>query len=360
MIGVGTLAAGTIAATDAEGTVSFNGIRVAWRLRGAGDWIVPGRDAPVRRSRPHAAPVVHNAVRIGRGDVVERVYSAGDGDRSAVVVEVANETPEGVAVGFVVDAAGAVAADESGIRVDGKRVLTCARRPGAVESGGRMVVFPVPHRTRVRIALTNGTDVDVVALPDADSVVRAWDRVLDRGMRTELPEPLQAEIDAARADLLLAAPSPAALAALEDWGFDDEAVHMWARLGLRDRRRARRDRGDDVLATTRAALVGEAGSVIDLVPGFRTAWLGQPIAVQDAPVRHGRCSFALRWHGARPALLWDVPPDYTVRVPALDPAWSSTDAAGETLLAEPPARLLPMGENAPLSGSRLEAPEQFT
>ena len=70
-------------------------------------------------------------------------------------------------------------------------------------------------------------------LADPDAVGRAWDRMLDRGMRTELPEPLQSEIDAARADLLLAAPSAEAFVALEAWGFDEDAVEMWARLSMR-------------------------------------------------------------------------------------------------------------------------------
>ena len=359
-ISVGTLAAGTAAAVDIDGTVSMGEIRVGWRLRGAGDWIVPGHDAPARQSRPDPAPVVHTAVRLGRGDVVERVYATENGAGAIVVVEVANETPEGVAVGFVVEAAGGVSADDVGICVHGRRVLVCAHRPGAIEADGRMVVFPVPHRTRVRIALTSGKHVDVSTLPDSDAVVRAWEPILDRGMRTELPQPLQTEIDAARADLLLAAPSSAAFAALEDWGFDDEAVHVWTRLGIRDRRRAKRDRNEGVLGATRAALLQESRSALDLLPGFRPAWLGQSLAVHDAPVRGGRCSFAIRWHGPRPALLWDVPAGYTARVPALDPAWSSTDPAGETLLAEPPAQLLSMGQRAAISESPMDAPGQFS
>jgi hypothetical protein len=314
----------------------------------------------VRQSRPGPAPVVHTALRIGRGDAVERVYATGDGDAATVVVEVANDSPEGFAVGVLVEADGPVSADDGGVRVDGARLLTWARRPGAIEADGRMVVFPIPHRTRVRVALTTSESLNVAAIPDADAVVRAWDRILDRGMRTELPYPLQADIDAARADLLLAAPSPAACAALEDWGFDDEAVRMWARLRIRDRRRAKRDRGRDLLAVTRAALVRDSRATIDILPGFSPAWLGQNLAVHDAPLRGGRCSFAVRWHGARPALLWEVPGGRTVHVPALDPAWASQEAAGETLLSEPPTSLLSLGERAATSGRRTEAPEQFS
>ncbi len=78
------------------------------------------------------------------------------------------------------------------------------------------------------------------------------------------------------------------------------------------------------------------------------------------PLRRGRCSFAVRWHGARPALLWDVPAGTTVTAPALDPAWSSAEPVGETLLAEPPSGLLALGEPGVRAGISLETPEQFS
>jgi len=45
-----------------------------------------------------------------------------------------------------------------------------------------------------------------------------------------------------------------------------------------------------------------------------------------------RVSFALRWHGALPAVIWEVagPPGLRLRS-GVDPAWSSTDATGEAL-----------------------------
>ena len=65
----------------------------------------------------------------------------------------------------------------------------------------------------------------------------------------------------------------------------------------------------------------------------------------DAPTAHGRLSSAVRWHGTRPALLWELEPHegtdpVTITVPGLDPTWSTTDPRGEALLAElpPPAR----------------------
>jgi hypothetical protein len=359
MIGVGTLTTGITAEVDEHGTVQSGSLRLGWRIRSGNDWLVPGRDGPARRSRPVAAPVVHTALRISGGDAVERVYAVGDGERDIVVVEVENASPEAIAVAFVVEAPGVVAVGDRGATVDGVPALAFARSPGAVEDGNRFV-FPVPHRTRARVALTARSGIDVRALAGVEAVERAWDRVLDRGLRTELPEPLQSEVDAARVDLLLAPPSAAAFAALEMWGLDREAIEMWARLPMRARRAARRASDAGVLGATRAALVREQGSVLELLPGFRGAWLGAQLAVHDVPLRRGPGSFALRWHGARPALLWDVPAGTTVRASALDPAWSSSEPVGEALLAEPPPLLLSVGERTPAAGTRIEAPEQFS
>ena len=43
------------------------------------------------------------------------------------------------------------------------------------------------------------------------------------------------------------------------------------------------------------------------------AWLGQGIEVHDAPTHHGVLSFAVRWHGDRPALLWELTPHADAR-----------------------------------------------
>jgi hypothetical protein len=345
VIDLGALTTGLVAGVDPLGSLVRGGLTLAWRVRDGDRWLVPG-DVAVYQVRPGVAPVAETALRITGGEAVHRAYAVSD-NGGAVVVEVENASPEAIAVAF-------------SARGSSQWELVLPGRPGAQEPDGALV-FPVPHRQRVRVALS-ATQLEVRELPDADAVERAWATLLDRGMTTELPQPLQLEVDAARADLLLARPSGATFAALEAWGFDAEAEAMWHRLGFRERRSARRRAldGAGVLASTRTALVRETQAVIDILPGFRPEWLGQSIAAHDVPLRNGRCSFAVRWHGARPALLWDVPPGTRVRAPMLDPLWSSTKPSSEALLAAPPSTLLPMGHVDASDGARIDTPDVFS
>jgi hypothetical protein len=64
--------------------------------------------------------------------------------------------------------------------------------------------------------------------------------------------------------------------------------------------------------------------------------------VHDAPTAWGRVSYAVRWHGDRAALLWEVEPHAGVGAvrlitPGLDPSWSTSERRGEALLGPVPA-----------------------
>ncbi|MGV3758786.1 MAG: hypothetical protein ACO1PW_04480, partial [Actinomycetota bacterium] len=97
-----------------------------------------------------------------------------------------------------------------------------------------------------------------------------------------------------------------------------------------------------VVGLVRDLLVGDATEHgaphehLDLSPTVPDAWLGQGWEVHDLPTRHGRLSFAVRWHGDRPALLWQLDPAHdrpvVIRAPGLDPAWHSSHPVGEDLL----------------------------
>lgn len=109
----------------------------------------------------------------------------------------------------------------------------------------------------------------------------------------------------------------------------------------------------DTDATTAAGL-----AFCTLVP---SAWLGQPIDVRDAPTDFGRCSFSVRWHGDRPALLWEVEPHdgltaIRLTAPGLDPSWSSTEWKGEALL-QPVAPPEPEPAPEPPADDRSPAPD---
>jgi hypothetical protein len=70
------------------------------------------------------------------------------------------------------------------------------------------------------------------------------------------------------------------------------------------------------------------------------SWNGRPIEVHDAPTAVGTISFAVRWHGRRPALFWDLAPHagvgpVRISAPGLDAAWSSSKLQGDVLLESP-------------------------
>lgn len=75
--------------------------------------------------------------------------------------------------------------------------------------------------------------------------------------------------------------------------------------------------------------------VVELLPDFPTAWRGGTVEIHRAPVAGANVSFAIRWHGYRPAILWEVEDGGPVelRCPGLDPDWATTEQKGEALLA---------------------------
>ena len=78
-------------------------------------------------------------------------------------------------------------------------------------------------------------------------------------------------------------------------------------------------------------------NVIEICPrGIDAAWLGANFECHRlvASPEH-LISFALRWHGEKPALLWEIdgPPGARVAASAVDGAFSSTELRGETLLS---------------------------
>jgi hypothetical protein len=104
--------------------------------------------------------------------------------------------------------------------------------------------------------------------------------------------------------------------------------------------------GAELLSFVRDLLVREVDgegadgglALSSLVPA---GWYGQGWEVHDAPTAFGALSYAVRWHGDRVALLWEVTPhdgvtSVRLTAPGLDASWSTTDLRGEALLGPVP------------------------
>jgi hypothetical protein len=94
----------------------------------------------------------------------------------------------------------------------------------------------------------------------------------------------------------------------------------------------------ELCSLVRNLLVREVPGGLALLSLMPEGWLGQPVEVHDAPTHAGQLSYAVRWHGERPALLWELRgrdgiDPIKISIPGLDPGWSSMQSAGEALLA---------------------------
>ncbi|MEM7339202.1 MAG: hypothetical protein AAF467_11170 [Actinomycetota bacterium] len=172
-------------------------------------------------------------------------------------------------------------------RITAERGLAAlARRAGNTAAAGRLErSLPAPDLADLAA---------VVDLAEAASAAGAW------------PAP----VDGAAGALHAQGPSPLELA---DDGDDPAAAARF-------------------VAAVRDLVVDDRGDDVDLMPGYPSAWRGGNGEVHRLPTRHGLVSYGIRWHGARPALLWEADDGVRLRCSALDPEWSTTDARGETLL----------------------------
>ncbi len=95
------------------------------------------------------------------------------------------------------------------------------------------------------------------------------------------------------------------------------------------------------LVLVRDLLVADGGAHLDLCSELPASWWGQGFEVHGLPSRFGPVGYAVRWHGDRPALLWQVdlpegvePP--LLCSPGLDPVWREERPAAEALLRPVP------------------------
>ncbi|MBN40061.1 MAG: hypothetical protein CL457_05290, partial [Acidimicrobiaceae bacterium] len=91
------------------------------------------------------------------------------------------------------------------------------------------------------------------------------------------------------------------------------------------------------LLVFRRSLVSQPdSSTIALFPSYTSKWFNVPVEVNRMPTTNGEVGYAVRWHGDRPALLWEgkINSQTTFTSPGFDPAWQSNEARGEALLPQ--------------------------
>jgi hypothetical protein len=361
--------------TDRGAIVPWDGSPpLDWHIAADDRWHSPSTEAAVRQIRLSGAPVFETRMRVPGGDAVHRVWSIADGG-GWTVVEITNDSPLPFACAF-------------------SRADVWTSRPPAnppvegIDLPTGSVVVPVGHRSTVTVGLAH--TASGTGLPrshsDAVAVARGWRSSTERASRLVLPDDSLVEATvAARCEVLLGdRPEPdedpvgfllsaAELVRLGEFG-RAAAAHLAGDVATAAEGIARYEGWDADAALDGAALVlataGERRAVLDVaritsgrrpgglpaepVGGIRAVAAverrfarGPVLFPEGIPDRwrgstveaHGlvagpatRLSFAVRWHGARPAVLWELDgAPVTLSAPAVDRSWRTTGQSGEAL-----------------------------
>jgi hypothetical protein len=364
---------------------------VQWFVAAEDRWHVPASEAAVRQRRLEGTPVVETRLRVPEGDAIQRVWSVPDVG-GLTVIEVENASALPFAVAFAGDRllTERPPADVPirGIELpEGSIVLPVAHRTS--------IRVAIPHDP------SRFTTWALPTLAPAMAIVRGWETIVHRASRLVLPDAALGEaVAAARSDLLLSGPvdvdddvvgflldvaelgrlgddadawmpeivEPIASIARTDGPEVDLALRACERLAVaagddraagdlaRIRDRRARDGRSTAAATgvpssfsdvQRGGSVGRFVAQVEqriaddgrLLPlGIPRRWLGSNFEVHGVPTGpRSTVGFAVRWHGERPAVLWEQHgPTQLLSAPAVDAEWSSDAAAGEALWAAPP------------------------
>lgn len=357
---------------------------LAWHVAGDDRWYSPAAEPTVRQKWYSGYPVVETRMRVGSGDVVARMWCVAD-HGGWTLLEFENETPATVAVALT--------------RPDVVATREIASNPPmGIDLPTGSVVLPLGHRATLRVGLAHA-GASAAVLPDGlasyQQVVRGWETACDVASRLVLADhSVVAEVCRARSDLLLGDDGQSSSGAIERVRLgerDPDAIFGVvdaARSVISAERRAGRLswRTPHLLAHAARACVllddeiaaGDIGRAwlrladtpVEEPPAMVPAGLDAVCWVESLLARPepsgGRCavlphgipetwwganfeahglvadpfrtlSYAVRWHGARPALLWEVSgePGILLTGGRADPDWHTVQASGEALLAEP-------------------------
>ncbi|HEY5664963.1 MAG TPA: hypothetical protein VIS05_13110 [Ilumatobacter sp.] len=348
-----------------------------WFVAAEDRWHVPADEPAVRQHRVEGTAVVETRLRVPHGDVVQRIYSVADGG-GLTVVEIENESTMPVAVAF----------DRRDVLTE-RQIADVPIEGIALPAGS--FVLPLGHRASLRVAVAHGAGRQGPLpgrLPTATQVVRGWLALTERASRFVLPDGdvgagLAAAVTAERCELALGTipraaddPVDGALAVgelvrmgeapgdwipeladavehlgpLAGWEADMALVAAGRVLTAAGERRARSDLAAIAARRTPGPRPGRPPSGVRAVPWLETqfalagalvpsgiprSWWGQSFDVYGVPTGDASSvSYAVRWHGERPAVLWEQSgPPVQLTAPLVAPGWSTGEPAGEALWA---------------------------
>jgi hypothetical protein len=371
---IGTLGSSWRATVTDAGSVvpADGGATLDWWVAADDRWHEPAAEPSRRQTRLRGTPVVETVIAVPSGDVAHRAYAVPVGSGATTVIELENRSALPVAV----------AVSRADVTT-GRPLAPVA--PGGPE--GAVAAVPVGHRSTVRVVV--GAALAPTSVPPADQVARGWVAQTETGARYAVPDGGFVErVVAARCDALLAVPGaddpvgrlltigervrlgepPApwvgdvvdgavAVARGADRSgasWDDIAAleaaaevlrgagetrgaadvdAMRGRFGAGGRAPGDPPAGIRVVAWLAGRLARPTADGADLLAGFDPAWAGQGLEVYGAPVGAATVGFAVRWHGERPALLWDASVAMRLTCSGLDPDWTTSVPRGEALLA---------------------------
>ena len=370
---------------------------VGWAVAAEDRWHVAADEVAVRQLRVEGAPVVETRMRVLDGDAVQRVWSVPD-HGGVTVIEIENDSPLPIAAALygapLLTDRPPSSVPPQGIELPADAIVL----PVAHRTHVRAAIAHDPSVDPSRIVPSR--------LPDWLAVARGWRQTAEHASRLVLPDEALADaVIAARCDLLLDGPTltdpldtvfdiaelvrlgepaeawmpeiiePIADVARRDDATVDDALRAVARMAraagdktaARDVRRVldRRHRDGRGLADAplaslasvqRGASAGRfvcdverclADNGVVLPIGIAAAWRGANFEVYTVPAGVNTVvSYAVRWHGDRPAVLWEqhgTPIELTA--PAVDDSWVTSEAKGEALWQAPRAvRTLSLSE----------------
>lgn len=328
------VSAAPLAHIDEFGYIHFgDGSRLEWWVLGDDYWHVPRASASLRQRSVDHTPVIETTIRVPGGDISWRAAVVAGDTGPEIVVECDNRGTLPVAI--------AVA------RVDRQERVTAD-------------IAPVAHKTVWRRSLAGSQH-----LPDLAAVAKGWEALARQGAGVITEDPsLDEALVAARCSLLLHAGDLTAQGrkvdkqtaslvanALTMLDYEDEAGALRRAARLKPTRKGMPLVPVDATPTSstnelailsdpaiaaataiavRNMVVADRDKAIDVLPGYTEAWRGRSIEVTALPTNHGAISFAVRWHGDKPALLWEA--HSPLCASAISKTWSSAARSGEELV----------------------------